>query len=207
MDPAGESRRVMLQTAVVVEGGLVALALVLGWLFGQTPLEQIAWKPSGLALGLAGCLPMVAGLLLMERLPWGPLEDLDSLMRRMILPLFAECTLVDLLVISSLAGLGEELLFRGVVQAGIEAWTAVPWLAVVVGGVLFGLAHLITPTYAVLAGGIGIYLGWLLLATGNLLVPIVAHAAYDFVALVYLLRQFRSSTATEPGSADDGWSI
>ena len=55
--------------------------------------------------------------------------------------------------------------------------------------VLFGLAHPITPAYAVLAAMIGVYLGWLWLAFDkNLLVPITAHALYDFLALIYLVR-------------------
>jgi membrane protease YdiL (CAAX protease family) len=53
--------------------------------------------------------------------------------------------------------------------------------------VLFGLLHPITPTYAVLAALMGAYLGGVWLASGNLLVPIVAHALYDFIALAYLL--------------------
>jgi membrane protease YdiL (CAAX protease family) len=42
--------------------------------------------------------------------------------------------------------------------------------------------------YLVLAGLIGLYLGGIWLATGNLLVPIIAHAMYDFVALVYFVK-------------------
>ena len=48
--------------------------------------------------------------------------------------------------------------------------------------------NLITPTYGVLAALIGVYLGWVWLASGNLLAPVVAHALYDFVALVVLVR-------------------
>ena len=42
--------------------------------------------------------------------------------------------------------------------------------------------------YAVLAVLAGVYFGLLLMLTGSLWTPIVAHAAYDFIALVYLLR-------------------
>ena len=45
-----------------------------------------------------------------------------------------------------------------------------------------------TLAYAMLAALVGGYLGWLHLASGNLLVPILAHALYDFVALRLLLR-------------------
>ena len=86
-----------------------------------------------------------------------------------------------------LAGVGEEALFRGVIQpalaAHLPAWAAIAHRH----RLLFGLAHWVTPTYAILAGIVGAYLGWLLLRlSGNLLVPIVAHALYDVVALAVL---------------------
>jgi membrane protease YdiL (CAAX protease family) len=87
----------------------------------------------------------------------------------------------------------EELLFRGVFQAGLEQFSGSTWFALAAGSLIFGLAHPITPAYVALAGLIGAYLGWLWIATDNLLPPIVAHGAYDFVALVYLLR--RNSSA------------
>jgi hypothetical protein len=62
------------------------------------------------------------------------------------------------------------------------------WIGLAVAALLFGLAHFITPTYAVLAGTMGLYLGWLWIDTGNLLVPITAHAVYDFLALAYLAK-------------------
>ena len=37
-----------------------------------------------------------------------------------------------------------------------------------------------------LAAIVGAYLGWLFVITGNLLVPVVAHALYDLVALAVL---------------------
>ena len=59
---------------------------------------------------------------------------------------------------------------------------------------MFGLLHPITRAYAVIAALLGAYLGGLWLAGGNLLTPIVAHALYDFVALVYLLRLRRAQS-------------
>jgi len=58
-----------------------------------------------------------------------------------------------------------------------------------IASIVFGLAHPMSVTYAVLAGAIGVYWGWLLMASENLLVPIVTHTAYDFVAIVYLTRR------------------
>ncbi|MEX0676651.1 MAG: CPBP family intramembrane glutamic endopeptidase [Pirellulales bacterium] len=204
-----ESRRTVFGTAVAVEGGLVLLALVVGWLLGQPPLEQIEWTMRGALVGLAAAVPMVAALVLVTRFPLGPLADLENVVRRLIVPLFRSSRLVDLAAICALAGLGEEMLFRGVAQAGIERASGSPWLALSLASVLFGLAHPITRTYAVLAGLIGVYLGWLLVASGNLLVPIVTHAAYDFLALVYLLRASETPPHAEPAAEayGDEWSI
>ena len=48
--------------------------------------------------------------------------------------------------------------------------------------------HPVSPMYAVLAGLAGAYFGALIVLTGNLLAPIVAHGGYDFVALLVLAR-------------------
>jgi membrane protease YdiL (CAAX protease family) len=104
---------------------------------------------------------------------------------------------LDLALVSISAGVGEELLFRGFLQAAIADWTN-PWIALAIASLLFGLAHFITPMYAVLATLLGAYLGGLWLACDNLLAPIVTHALYDFLALVYLLRRPRRVRSQTP---------
>ena len=94
--------------------------------------------------------------------------------------------MIDLALISALAGLGEELLFRGVLQTVLAGAVGLG-LAVALTSIVFGLAHFISFTYAAYATVVGVYLGVLLIVFGNLLVPVVAHAAYDFLALVYLV--------------------
>jgi hypothetical protein len=64
-------------------------------------------------------------------------------------------------------------------------------VALVVASAAFGLAHFITPAYAILAGLAGLYLGGLFLLQGSLTAPIVAHAVYDLVALNYVARRYR----------------
>ena len=74
--------------------------------------------------------------------------------------------------------------------------------ALLVTSVLFGLVHFVTSTYAVMAGIIGVYLGVISIWSGNLLVPMVVHALYDFVALMYLARYMRpapESSVVEAG--------
>jgi membrane protease YdiL (CAAX protease family) len=82
------------------------------------------------------------------------------------------------------AGLGEEMLFRGVLQ--YELLNRIGRVgAVGVSSVIFGLLHAVTPMYAFLATLASVYFGWLYLDTGNLVVPIVTHAVYDIGALLY----------------------
>ena len=79
------------------------------------------------------------------------------------------------------------MLFRGVLQGTISRWIRAEIGLVAASGFIW-LAHLITPMYALVAGLMGIYLGWLWQASGNLMTPIVTHAVYDFLALCCLLR-------------------
>jgi membrane protease YdiL (CAAX protease family) len=197
MENETASTRSIVGIAIACEGALGLIALAVGWFVERRPLEQIAWSLPAIVQGLAAAVPMFAALWLVTRWPIGPLRALKQLVRDLVVPLFRGCTPLDLVLISAAAGIGEELLFRGVVQAGIHSYTHSAWLAIAVAGVLFGLAHPISTTYAILAALIGVYLGWLLVATDNLLVPIITHAAYDFLALVYLLHR-----GSSPGSAE-----
>ena len=96
-----------------------------------------------------------------------------------------------------LAGIGEEALFRGIIQTTLADWLN-QWVALAVASALFGLGHLVTPAYAVLAGLLGLYLGGLSMVFDNLLLAIVVHALYDFVALTYLVHKHK--TQREPST-------
>jgi uncharacterized protein len=137
--------------------------------------------------GLAATLPMLLFLLWCLRTPWRPIRRLVILVEEQLRPYLAGTSTGGILLLSLMAGVAEEALFRGVIQTGL-AGLLPPSLAVVIAGLLFGAAHWLTLSYAVLAGLIGAYLGALFLLTGNLLAPIVAHAAYDVVALSVLVR-------------------
>jgi uncharacterized protein len=83
------------------------------------------------------------------------------------------------------AGVGEELLFRGVMQYELGSRFVNDVVAVGMTSVIFGALHAVTPLYAFLAGVASIYFGWLYLFTGNLAVPMSCHAFYDLVAFMY----------------------
>jgi membrane protease YdiL (CAAX protease family) len=173
--------------AIIVEGGLVVVAICLGWLLDQRPLEHFHPDARGALWGLAAAVPMLVAFLVMVRWPVGPLRGIKAFTDQVVRPLMRPCAPLDLLGISVLAGVGEEMLFRGLMQdVFVARWMPVA-AGVALASVLFGLMHAVTPTYAVLAGLMGAYLGVLYLWTENLLAPMVAHGLYDFVVLVYLL--------------------
>lgn len=187
-------------SAVLVEGGLALAAWWLGNWWGYPPADalQLSWAAAG--WGLAAVLPMLALMAWVERSRWKPWRHLMAVVRRQIAPLFVDCSYLDLALISALAGLGEEAMFRGVLQPAIASWTGV-LPALVITSVLFGVVHLVTPGYFLLATAMGGYLGYLALATENLFAPILAHALYDFLALAHLVR--RARRRTEPTAAVD----
>ena len=129
---------------------------------------------AAVALGIANlALLRSAG----NRWPGGALRHVCRIIVR---PLFEHVRLWHIIVISVLAGLGEELLFRGVLQPLI----GLPLASAVFGAVHVGGRSFIG--YGVWAACIGALFGWLMVETGGLLAPIVAHAVYDALALAYV---------------------
>jgi membrane protease YdiL (CAAX protease family) len=184
----------VMNMALVTEGGMLLLALSLGLLMPRGPLAQIDWSTGqfwrNALWGGAACLPLLALLLLLRCTPLAFLKRFKQLIDELVLPMFGELSLLQLAVIAMLAGVGEELLFRGVIQQAISDRFGWP-IGLVSTSVLFGLAHALSRTYAVLAGLIGAYFGSLCIWTGDLLPAIVAHGLYDFCALVFLVRMAR----------------
>jgi len=180
-------RRPLILLAILFEGGLGVVACLVGWWLGIPIWQMISWQTGDIILGIAGSVPMLLGFWACLRWPWGPLKAIKDFSDRIIRPLFRPCTLVDLAIISLVAGIGEEMLFRGLLQTYL-CERLETWLAVFLSSLIFGLMHPFSGTYVVLATGVGIYLGWLFLLTNNLLVVILIHGLYDFVALVYFAR-------------------
>jgi uncharacterized protein len=207
--PSLDKHRTRTMLAVVFEGSLAVVAGLIGWWLGRSPLVGIAWSwaawPDQAVAALAGAaaaLPMLLGLALVDRYPLGPLQALKEFMDRRVVPLFRQASVWQLALLASVAGLGEELLFRGLLQYALTEQIGAPygaWIGLVAASAVFGVCHWLTHTYAVLAGLIGVYLGVLLLLTGNVLAPIVAHGLYDFVALVYLVRNADQSLGRDVG--------
>lgn len=183
--PAPRGRIVAL--AVLFEGGMVVLWLVLAEFLGIVPGNQGAATVQALAAGVAATLPLLPLLWWISKSRLGPLRRMMREVDEVLVPLLSRLTVADYALIALLAGIGEEGVFRGILQEGLS-WKLPMPVAVAAASVVFGMLHFITPAYALLAGIMGAYLGALYALSGNLLVPITVHALYDFIALLYLLR-------------------
>lgn len=141
-------------------------------LFGASPL---------ILLGAVFSSPLGKRLAFLRRIH----ERLKALLGSAMVEMSTE----HILLLSAAAGVGEEVLFRGTLQNVLGPHGL--WLQ----GVFFGALHALTPSYFVLATLMGWYFGWLHLAAGNLLVPILAHASYDAFVLILFRRDLQQEAA------------
>jgi len=97
-------------------------------------------------------------------------------------------------IISACAGIAEELCFRGALQTGLAmllvnagvAANVISYVAIFAPSVLFGYLHSYSssPAYAIAAFVASVYFGSVYAWSGNIVVPILAHFAVDFISLV-----------------------
>ncbi len=189
-------------TAGLFEGGLAVLAVSIGWALGRPPMESFHFTAIDLGWGIITTLPMLAVLWISTKATWRPFARIMQVLDETFIPLFRQCRILELAVIAFLAGLGEEMLFRGIVQSWVTEKAGGPYgvlIGLAAAAAIFGLLHSVTLAYALLAACIGLYLGAIWLATGNLLVPITSHALYDFLAFVYLVQIRKSKAIPQDG--------
>jgi membrane protease YdiL (CAAX protease family) len=177
--------------AVIVEGALALVAVILAWLFSVPIREQVpsvgeplAWA---IARGLIATVPMLLAFWWLVHSDWPSVHELRQQVELLIGQMFPATTIPQLALVAALAGTGEELLFRGVVQT-IAGWWTTPIAGVIITAILFGMMHAISRLYFLLATVIGLFLGWMTWYYNDLVGPMVAHGVYDFIALVYLCR-------------------
>ncbi len=98
--------------------------------------------------------------------------------------------LLNLFIIGILAAVGEELLFRGVIQKLLKEWTKNTHLAVWLSAIIFSAIHMqffgFFPRMV-----IGAMLGYLFEWSGSLYIPMVAHFTNNAVSVVvsYLIQR------------------
>ncbi|MFD1641398.1 CPBP family intramembrane glutamic endopeptidase [Halohasta litorea] len=158
-------------------------------------IRAVVPSPRGVGVIVGGTVVLLGGQYLINRL----LEaiDLSPGANQAVLAGAGDPVYYLVMIVISLLFVGpaEELLFRGAVQGRLrESWGA--WPAIVAATVLFGLIHIPAVSggfgaqlsYALLAGVLGIVLGYLYEYTDNIVVPAVTHGCYNgtLFAVLYL---------------------
>lgn len=177
-----------LPVALFAEGMLIPLALALAWLLGQTPWEDFHWPLGTLLLSVALTAPLVGLLALFTALGPRWFRELEGVVRPAVDALFRGRGRAPVIVAALLAGFGEELLFRGVLQAWLAGGLG-PWIALAIASAIFGLLHAVSAAYFAVATVMGLYLGLIYQVSGNLLLASLVHALYDWFAIAYVLRR------------------
>jgi membrane protease YdiL (CAAX protease family) len=184
--------------ACYFEASLVLVALFLGWIGDINPFKHLYFSETAIAYGLIGTVPLFLLFLALEYLPGESVGKIRKLLLETLGPGLHRYHWTDLFMLAAIAGISEEIVFRGVIQPWMESsWGITAGL--IGSNIIFGLVHAVTPLYAVLAAIVGIYLGLSLDYGGNrnLLIPIIIHGMYDFLAFVALMRAYKASQSTE----------
>ena len=187
--------------AVIVEGGMALLGALLALLCGLDLgkaffVSDASELVAQLSLGVALSAALALIFYLLDYLPLSSLKEISKLTQQTLKDTLDTATRFNRFLICLLAGIGEEILFRGFIFIAIfEFW---PWgleyhlniiAAIAISSFLFGLGHSVTPLYVVIAGLLGAAFSLVFLWTGSLIAPIVAHGLYDFYAIERALKE------------------
>lgn len=102
--------------------------------------------------------------------------------------LFKNFSWFEIVLISCLAGIGEELLIRGALQTWlVDAIN--PLVGVLVASLIFGLMHYLSRVYVIVTSVLGLLFGMALLLTDSILLVIIGHAVYDVCAFFMVVKR------------------
>jgi membrane protease YdiL (CAAX protease family) len=176
------SARRVLVAALATQAGLIGFAWWAAGVLDLPPSWGRPWRDAMVGVAVALTLGVVNHLLL-TRAPSNWLTDgVRGVYRETIVPLFRGLPLWGTIVIGVAAGVGEEWVFRGILQ---------PLVGLIAASALFGLAHIggaRMVAFGVWAAMMGVIMGGLAMVTGGLTAPMVAHGLYDILALEYIRR-------------------
>lgn len=199
-DPAQNipSQKNFINMAFWFEGSLIGVAWLIGWFVNINPIADLSLESLAFFWGIAGTIPLFLLFLLFYQYPIGPLYAIKKSLLDILGPILAMCRWYELIILATVAGISEEVLFRGVLQPWLEKDYGLTG-GIVISNIIFGLLHWITPVYALIAGLIGGYLAYMMEISGtrNLLTPIIIHGLYDYLAFVVVAIAYRLQQESE----------
>lgn len=165
---------------------IAAVGMFLIWALDvQIPGAHIDWFPS-VAMGTLLAIVTFVLFTFIYRFGGKFAQALLNDTRR-VSGIFGGYSWLHLACVAALAGVGEELLFRGFLQAWLSNHFAITW-GVLIASVIFGLLHYLSHAYFISVTLMSIAFGIAYYMTDSLLMVMVWHGVYDFIALLVLVK-------------------
>ncbi|MDF1816851.1 MAG: CPBP family intramembrane metalloprotease, partial [Verrucomicrobiales bacterium] len=152
--------------------------------------ELLPWRMEWLVIGLTATTPLIVLLIWLMKTSWQPVLEVRRFMEQAVIPFFGNLSILQLLLLAILAGVGEEFFFRAFLQTWLSGILGTV-TGLILASLIFGVCHLVTPFYGIFATAMGLYLGGLMLYTGNIWPPVIVHILYDFIALISVMKMRR----------------
>ena len=183
-EPSPVSAATLFSLGFFFELSLVVIATMISLVWLESPFPYtLTYDAVGLYWIIGGTLgPALFALFAASRAAdrVSVLRDIYERLRDLLGPAIRDLKFEQILLLSAAAGIGEECLFRGVLEPLWGMWIV---------GIVFALLHYVTPAYFFFALVMSLYLSWLQQATDNLLVPMGVHWLYDAAALFLMRRR------------------
>jgi len=180
--PALRLKNVLPSTLAVT---VLALALCFTDPPGWSVLGKLGWwsLPLGVLLGVVF---YIVGFVLTSFL--NRYFELMNESLALLHDLFRNFSWFDILLISCMAGISEELLIRGVLQSWLIDYLT-PLFGIVIASIVFGLLHYLNRAYVLLTALLGCLFGMSLYFTHSIVLVVVAHAVYDVLAFFIIVKR------------------
>ena len=163
---------------------------------------MFAPRPSAVVAGMllgVGLVPIVILVSGLQAKVWPQSPEAQRVIREIIEPALRAHPVFTPIFVGLMAGVFEELLFRGPIQIALMRKSR-PWVAISVSAFLFAAAHLDLhglPIRLLL----GMILGWVVWRSGSIVPAILLHALYDatYLGLAAWDLHHRAPGTPEPG--------
>lgn len=181
---------------ILIEAMVLILATAWSWLakiellpvFSKVdPLQLAAGLGTGFLLSLTSIASARLALALRDKFKF--FDIYLELINDVMAPVFSKFLFRDIVLIALASGFCEEVFYRGVLQNQF---------GILIASIVFGLCHFAGKRYlfyAIWAALAGALFGYMIILTGSLWPPILAHITNNFVSLTYLRYRHKADEA------------
>lgn len=190
------SKNQIFNLIILIEALVLILATAWSWLakiellpvFSKVdPLQIAAGLGTGFLLSLTSIASARLALALKDKFKF--FNIYLELINDVMAPVFSKFLFRDIFVIALASGFCEEVFYRGVLQNQF---------GILIASIVFGLCHFAGKRYlfyAIWAALAGALFGYMIILTGSLWPPILAHITNNFVSLTYLRYRHKADDA------------